>query len=76
MVFGVLALLVMAMFTLPKLVSPAAESQTIWKVGVAILLLASFSWLLFGQSQLSNAALKSTCLLFVLMNPILGFILI
>ncbi|XP_038164907.1 uncharacterized protein LOC119799177 [Cyprinodon tularosa] len=49
MVFGVLALLVMAMFTLPKLVSPAAESQTIWKVGVAILLLASFSWLLFGS---------------------------
>ncbi|XP_044000083.1 uncharacterized protein LOC122846868 [Gambusia affinis] len=49
MVFGILGLLMMALFTLPKLLSPAAQTHSAWVVFFTILLLLFFVWLLVGS---------------------------
>ncbi|XP_023194467.1 uncharacterized protein LOC111609558 [Xiphophorus maculatus] len=49
MVFGILVLLMMALFALPKLLSPAAQSHSAWVVSFTILLFLSSVWLLVGS---------------------------
>ncbi|MEQ2213011.1 hypothetical protein XENOCAPTIV_008228 [Xenoophorus captivus] len=48
-VFGILALLMMVMFTLLKFLSPAAQSHNIWIMCIIILLFLFFACLLFGS---------------------------
>lgn len=50
MVSGIWALLMMALFALPKLLCPAAPGHTVWTVWITILVLFFFMWLLYGKS--------------------------
>ncbi|KAM4563765.1 transmembrane protein 272-like isoform 2-T2 [Odontesthes bonariensis] len=52
MVSGIGALMMMASFALPKLLSPTAQSHNIWIVWLIALSLLFFVWLLFGSYQI------------------------
>lgn len=52
MVCGILALLIMGLFALPKLLCPAAPGNTIWTLWILSLVLFVFIWFIFGKSHL------------------------
>lgn len=49
MVSGILVLLIMGMFILPKILCPAAPSNTVWVLGLVSLILLVAAWFLYGQ---------------------------
>ncbi|XP_051282414.1 uncharacterized protein LOC127378009 isoform X2 [Dicentrarchus labrax] len=49
MVCGILALLIMGMFALPKLLCPAAPGHTIWTLWLISLVLFVFIWFFYGS---------------------------
>ncbi|XP_028255323.1 uncharacterized protein LOC114431859 [Parambassis ranga] len=52
MVSGIWALLIMALFALPKLLCQAAPGHTVWPGWIVILVLFFFMWLLYGSYQI------------------------